>query len=226
MEKNNNSKVIAVVALVVAVVALSVGFAAFADQLTINGTATAEVSGNPFEDSTNGLNYKSNTQECHSTADATVSVIHDSYSAGTLNEDDWTGISVPLTTAIPSVTCTAKVENKTAYTAWLQSIGANGGVTCSSTGSNATANANSVCATVNVEVQVGSVATDKITFGTTQPSTNSTTSGSISPTGEATVTVKISYTPASVIADEDVTITLPTITHSYSSASNPNAASS
>lgn len=219
MEKNNNGKVVAVVALVVAVVALSVGFAAFADQLTIAGSATAKVGDNPFEDQNgHGLNYKANSQECHSTADANVNVITTGYSAGTLNDDSWSAINVPLTKDVPSVTCTAVVENKTSYTAYLKSIGANAGVTCASSGANATANKDSVCATVNVVAQFGSVATDKIEFGTTQPTTNSSLSGSIASNGESTVTLTISYNPNNVVADEDVTITLPTITHDYSSA--------
>ena len=220
MEKNNG-KIIAIVALVVAVVALSVGFAAFADTLTINGTATAKVSGNPFDDESKGLNYKAGSQGCHSTADDNVNVISGDYSAGsfTNGNDDWSGISVPLTKDVPSVTCTAVVENKTAYTAYLKSISANGGVSCASTGSNATANKDSVCATVNVVAQFGTVAADKIEFGTTQPTTNSSTTGSITPNGESTVTVTISYDPTRVVADEDVTITLPTISHDYSSAS-------
>ena len=217
MEKNNG-KVIAIVALLVGVVALSVGFAAFTDQLTINGTATAKVGDNPFEDKTNGLNYKANTAECHSTAATSTNVITEGYSAGTLSEDSWSAIKVPLTKDIPSVTCTAKVENKTDYVAYLKSIGANAGVSCASTGANATPNANSVCANTHVVVQVGSVADDKIEFGTTQPTTNSSTTGSVASKGEETVTVTISYDPTKVVADEDVTITLPTITHDYSSA--------
>ena len=53
MEKNNSGKMVAIVALIVAVVALSVGFAAFADDLYINGTATASASGNAFDDLVN-----------------------------------------------------------------------------------------------------------------------------------------------------------------------------
>ena len=225
--ENKNGKVIAIAALVVAVVALSVGFAAFADTLTINGTATAKAGSNPFDTNSTdaGLNYKVNTAECHSTADSSVNVISGSYSAGTASGDSWSGISVPLTTDVPSVTCTAVVENATSYVAYLRSIGANGGVSCSSTGANASANASSVCATVNVVAQFGSVQTDSITFGTTQPATKTDTTGSIAANnstanGESTVTVTISYTPSNVVADEDVTITLPTISHDYSSASS------
>ena len=218
MEKNNN-KVIALAALVVAVLALAVGFAAFSDQLTIDGTATVK-GANAFDDATNGLAYLSTSPECHTTT-GNVDTSTSPYTAGTATEDAWSGISVPLTTEAPSVTCTATVQNKTDYIAYLKSIATTSGVTCSSTGANATTNANNVCSTVNVEVQVGNVATDKITFGTSATS-NTGTSGSIaaksgSTPGEATVSVKISYDPTAV-ADEDVTVTLPTITHEYSSS--------
>ena len=223
MEKNNG-KIIAIVALVVAVVALSVGFAAFADQLTIDGNATAKMGDNPFDTNAEGagLNYKATSAECHDTAHTDVNVISSPYSVGTLSGDTWSGISVPLTKDIPSVTCTAVVENTTAYVAYLKGISADSGVTCSSTGANASANAANVCATVDLTVQVGSVATDKITsHGTAQPTANNSTTGSVAAkagsNGEATVTVTISYDPTAV-TDEDVVITLPTITHSYSSA--------
>ena len=219
MEKNNG-KIIAIVALVVAVVALSVGFAAFADQLTIDGNATAKMGDNPFDanNSDAGLNYKATTAECHDTENSSTSVITTGYSTGTLSGDTWSGISVPLTKDVPSVTCTAVVENKTAYVAYLKGISANTAISCSSSGANATANANNVCATVDLTVQVGSVATDKITsHGAVQPTANNSTTGSVAANGEATVTVTISYDPTAV-TDEDVVITLPTITHSYSSA--------
>ena len=216
--ERNNGRVVAVISLCVAVVALSVGFAAFADQLTIAGSATAKVGHYPFEDHTTALHYKANTAECHSTAAPNTSVTTEGYSAGTLSEDAWSAIKVPLTKDVPSVTCTAVVENKTDYTAYLKSIGANAGVTCASEGANAANNASSVCATVHVAAQFGTVAADKIEFGTTQPTTNSGTTGSIASKGESTVTVTISYDPTKVVADEDVTITLPTITHDYSSS--------
>ncbi len=216
MEKNNNSKVIAVVALVVAVVALSVGFAAFADQLTISGNATAAAAADPFDDSTNGLAYLSTSPKCYVTGDTDQTAITGA-NVGTATGDTWSGISVPLTATNPSVTCTATVENKTSYTAYLTGISTTTGLTCSSSGTNGTTNANNVCSGASVEVQVGSVSTDKITV-TNAAANNNSTSGSIAPTsGTATVTVKITYDPTA-LTDEDVIITLPTITHSYSSA--------
>ena len=219
MEKNNG-KIIAVVALIVAVVALSVGFAAFADQLTIDGNATVKQGANAFDDATNGLAYLSSSPSCVITGTQT-SVATSPYSQGTATGDSWSGISVPLTHANPSVTCTATVENRTAYTAYLRGITSNTGVTCSSTGADAATNTSDVCGAITVDVTVGSVITDTIQITETAASKNDTT-GSIAAMSEntpgtATVTVVIAY-DNNVVPDGDVVVTLPTITHSYSSA--------
>lgn len=219
MEKNNG-KVIAIVALLVGVVALSVGFAAFSDTLTIDGSAKYE-SANAFDDATGkGLEYDSASPACVITGTNT-SVATSPYSKGTASGDTWSGISVPLTKDNPSVTCTATVQNNTAYEAFLTGITTDTGISCTSSGDNKTTNETNICGATTVEVQVGSVATDKITFGTTADSNTSTTGSIAAKSGDnpgtATVTVKISYDPT-VVADEDVTITLPTISHNYSSA--------
>ncbi len=217
MEKKSNGKVIAVFALAIAVLALSVGFAAFSDDLTINGTAKATSNVNPFDDSTNGLAY-AGTPECHLT-NASSTVINTSpYGPGTATGDTWNGINVPLTPDenADSVTCTATVQNKTSYPAELTSISAGGPVTCSSTGNNASTNSTNICSGVTVEVQVGANAADKITFGAANGATNNSTTGTIAANGSATVTVTISYDKTKA-ADADVTVTIPTITHHYES---------
>ena len=107
MEKNNG-KVIAIVALFVAVVALSIGFAAFTDTLTINGTATVKKADDAFE---SNFAYDSTSEEACTLTGGTA-LESGTYNAGTSSDDTWTGISVPLTMTNPSVTCTAKVKNK------------------------------------------------------------------------------------------------------------------
>ena len=216
MEKNNNGKMIAIVALVVAVVALSVGFAAFADDLYINGTAMVEANGNAF-DATAGtdLRYQANSNKCYLTSDTSKTAIAGA-DVGTLTEDVWDGIELPLGSSATSITCEAIVENNSAYIAYLKSLAASGGLSCSSTGANATANETNVCGATTLTVAIGS---DNISV-TNAAVTNSSTSGSIaaksgSTPGTATVLVTVAYTGA--ITDEDVTITLPTITHHYSS---------
>ena len=213
MEKNNNGKLVAIVALVVAVVALSVGFAAFADDLTINGTATANASGSAFDAGANqDLRYQANSAKCYLTSDNTKAALEGA-TVGTLSEDAWSGIVIPLGSTATSVTCEAIVENKSAYIAYLTSLASNGGLTCTSTGANATANETNVCAATTMTVAIGS---DNITV-TNAAVTNNSTSGSIvANTGTATVTVTLAY--AGATTDNDVTITLPTITHHYESA--------
>ena len=216
MEKNNNGKMVAIVALVVAVVALSVGFAAFADDLTIDGTATV-TSKNEFDDDTasNGLHYQANSNRCYLTDDETKAAVAGA-NVGTLSTDAWSGISMPLGSSANSITCEAVVENLTSYTAYLKSLASSGGLLCTSSGGNKTANETNVCGATTLTVKVGDAAGDTISV-TNAAVTNSGTTGSIAATtGTALVTVTVAYTGAQT--DEDVTITLPTITHHYSSA--------
>lgn len=122
---------------------------------------------------------------------------------------------MPLGAEANSITCEALVENKTSYIAYLTSLASNGGLTCASTGNNADANAANVCAATTLTVKVGDAAGDTITV-TNAAETNDDTTGSIAATsGTALVTVTVAYTGAQT--DENVTITLPTITHHYSS---------
>ena len=218
MEKNNG-KIIAIVALVVAVVALSVGFAAFNDALTIENTTANVTAANAFDDGTNGLAYDGTSPECHDTT--TNDAINESpYGAGSASGDSWSDINVPLSTEHPSVTCTATVQNKTAYAAKLTGLATTTGISCTSSGQNKTTNENNVCGATRV---TASIESDSITFGTAAGSLTGTASTVIAAKttnpGEATVTVVIELqNPATVYADEDVTVTIPTITHSYTSA--------
>lgn len=220
MEKNNG-KIIAVVALVVAVVALSVGFAAFADQLTIDGNATLQAT-NDFDEK---VKYVSGSPKCYATGDSNkATVITTGYSTGTANDDAWSGISVPLSMTQKSVTCEAQVENKSSYVAYLKSISTESGLTCASkgTGDSAATNVAAVCGTNNANVKAtvivgdSTASTDKIEIQNAQVSTSSA-SGSIAMNGTTNVYVVIEYT-GTTAPDGDILITLPTITHNYSTA--------
>lgn len=220
--ENKNGKVIAIAALVVAVVALSVGFAAFSDTLTIDGAATANASGDAFDaTSNNGLNYKSATGKCYLTSDNSKTALAGA-DAGNLatgggnGVDTWSGISVPLGSSAKDVTCEAIVENKSAYKAFLTGLSTAAGLTCASTGANATTNQTNVCAATTVTVSINDgTNTDSMSI-TNAAASSSTKTVEINPTnGEATVTVRINYAGADT--DQDTTITIPTITHAYSS---------
>lgn len=221
MKDNKSGKVIAIAALVVAVVALSVGFAAFTDVLDISGTATAGASGNVFDagtDGANGLRY-TGTPTCVYTNDSSA-VPNVNVGTFTNNNDSWSGISVPLGSTATSVTCTATVTNSSSYIAHITDLKTSGPLTCSSSGANTLANETNVCGatTVTATISDGTNSdTLQITNSTAANATSTTRTAEVAANGgTATVTVVIAYAGAD--ADADTTITLPTITHYYSSA--------
>lgn len=225
MEKKSNGKVIAVFALAIAVLALSVGFAAFTDDLTIDGNATASASGNAFDDeSNNGLNYKSATGKCYLTGDTNKAAIAGA-NAGNLSSgggdgvDTWSGITVDLGATAKDVTCEAVVENKSAYKAFLTELSTAAGLTCTSSGANKDSNEANVCGqtTVTVSINDGTHA-DSMSITNAAAASATKTVEIPASSGEATVTVQIDYNGATT--DADTTIALPTIHHKYSSVSH------
>ena len=217
--ENKSGKVIAIAALVVAVVALSVGFAAFADTLTIDGTATASASDSVFDTANAGLNYQSDSAKCYLTNDNTKTAIEGANVGTFTNDNDsWTGISVPLGSTAKDVTCEAIIENKSSYIAHITSLSTSGGLTCASTGANDNVNRTNVCGatTVTVSINDGTHSADTIEIKNAAASAASHNTVIPATSGTATVTVRINY--AGATADADTTITIPTITHNYSSA--------
>ena len=221
MEKNNG-KIIAVLALIVAVVALSVGFAAFTTSLTIEGNAVAKTG----EDTVfaPNVNYASTpVAKCYKTSDSTASVITEGYSAGLASAKQWSGIKVPLdSTNSYDVTCEAVIENASAYTAYLTTITSSGNndgkLSCAAVDSGTSQlSATNVCTGTNVTVSLGS-SSGTITSASaiTNPTISNTSIAANDGTddGTLTVTVRIKYTGAA--PDGDVSITIPTINLGFS----------
>ena len=223
MEKNNG-KVIAIVALVVAVVALSAGFAAFTAVLNItNATATVKAS-DTFEPK---VNYTTpNSAKCYKTGEPSTSVTN--AVAGTASGKSWSGISVPLTTDVPSVTCEAEVTNESTFTAYLQNLQTAGNIQCSSvaTGSAAVTSTvvTTVCAGTTMIVHVGNADPeanniDKVTVGSGSAAQTVTGTSSISAGQTQKIYVTVKTTQAAA-ADGDILVTLPFITHTYRTVAN------
>ena len=207
----NGSKIIAIVALLVAVVALAVGFATFSATLTIDAQANVEAT-NEF---TPNVNYSATLPKCYYTGDSSkTDIITTGYSAGTATGKVWNGIKVPITMEHKSVTCEAEIENTSTYIAYLKSIVTSAGLTCASTGSGDDAasetSVTSVCSNSSATVTVGS---DTATI-TNAAVNNTSTSGSIAASGTQTVLLTIAYN-GTASPDGDVTITVPTISLTY-----------
>jgi len=216
MEKNNG-KIIAVAALVVAVIGLSVGFAAFAATLTIENISASFTATDQFS---SNVNYDNEvTPTCFAGDSSSSAAVVGTYNAGTTNGKQWTGVSVPITMTQKQVTCHATIENESTYVAALNQISIGGSIQCVSTAASGTdgyaTNASAICSDVQVTVAVDGASK---TFHNGDLTALTNISGSsISANNTADVTMTINYN-SNVSPDGDVSITVPTISLKYVSA--------
>ena len=186
MEKNNNYKILTVVALFVAVLALAVGFAAYSATLTITNPS-AVVTGDQFSPYV----LYTGTPSCVASGNATV------ISEGTLNNKNWTGVSLRMEKPGDSVTCTESVQNGSLLTAYLESIKASKAIECVSYGTgeddgNPTTNFQSACDGMKLTFKAGTydIATDEIDLPLVpEEGSNNVTVAVPSITPEAPITV-------------------------------------
>ena len=214
MEKNNY-KVIAVLALVISVLALSVGFASYTATLTIEGASATATASDTFSPH---VEYQQNSLSCVRTGTQTsVS------SAGQLNSAShattWSGAAVTLSGPGDSVTCTATIDNNSTFTAYLKSIQIGGALTCAPAVQNATLqNLTAACDTIDLTVTMGSASATSDTTGATN-ATVSNGAVSIATTQSEDVSFTIAYPANSPVTDGDFTITIPTITLNFETVS-------
>lgn len=128
--KKNDNKIIAVIALCLGVIGLSVGFAALSTNLTINGTGKV----------------KTSTWDIHFASLSTVSKTGtaNEVTAPTLTATKVGDYSVDLTTPGDSIEYTFDIVNSGSYDAKISTITIPK-PQCTGTGTNATADANNVC---------------------------------------------------------------------------------
>ena len=162
MEKDRGTKIIAIVALCVAVIGLSVGFAAFSSNLTISSSANVSPESTDFD-----VNFSTvNTTETAGTVLGVVS--HDGIvTAGTATIDNSgdptiTGLQANFTEPGQSVTYSFYTHNAGKYIAYLNSVtyanvtGETESKICTAAeGTDATMVANA-CDDISVTVKVGS----------------------------------------------------------------------
>ena len=117
------------------------------------------------------------------------------------------------------------VKNTSSFDAYLKTITVSGPLECSTgTGDDAASNVSDVCSHVTATVQVGGTASNHLDI--TSQSTASTAATNLNQkvdktNGSVDVTVTITYdTTTGPAPDGDVTVTLPTISHNYTTV-NP-----
>ena len=121
MEKERSSKVIAIVALLVGVVGLSLGFAAFSNSLTISSSAKVEPTGETFD-----VDFSSSSSETLTDAVQGVStpstVVATDATINNTGNPTISGLGATFTEPGQSVTYTFYARNTGEYKAYLNSI--------------------------------------------------------------------------------------------------------
>ena len=112
---NRDSKMIAIVALVVAIVGLGIGFAAFTANLTIDSSAKVTPSASAFK-----VKFSGKTLDCSTSGSTTGAGV--ATSTGTLSETSVSGLAVTLAKPGDSVTCKAAITAEGDYEAYLTAI--------------------------------------------------------------------------------------------------------
>ncbi len=213
MIKNNNSKVIAVVALAVAVVGLGIGFAAFSSTLTISATANVTPSASSFnvDFSTSSTSVDVSTKVKPTVTGSATGT--DATLSNTSNPTA-TGLAASFTEPGQTVTWSFYARNAGEYVAYLKSI-TFGTKSCAATsGGGATAAlVTSACSSISLSVKVGSetAVTATKTFASTSPHTlNKATSEAI--------VITATYASGGNRADGPFTVTFGNVVLNYSSA--------
>lgn len=229
MEKDRGARVIAIVALLIAVVGLSVGFAVMSSTLTIQSTAEVKPDENDFtvQFSTNSSTIEGTTV-VGTTSAATVTAA-DATIANGVKASTISGLKATFTEPGQSATYTFYAVNGGKYTAYLNSIafgkasGATGNefkvCTKGTNTTEATVNGDTgitgACDGISLKLSVGSL--NNIDFAS--DGIDSISGHSLAPLGQTgngeTVTVVITYAANAARADGDFTVAFGDITMTY-----------
>ena len=230
---NNNSKTIAIIALVLAIVGLGIGFAAFSTTLTISSSATVNPDSTVF---TGNVGFDTTVGSCAKVSGTSTDVTG---VAGTVTLTQITGASATLTEPGDAVVCTYRTKNTSPYDAYLNAITYGASpystkLTCApKTDGVAAADradatlVNNACAGITVTTQVGGTGfgagtgreTATITSAANNSLTNISSHTMAKTSGTENVYVKFEYNSnATARADGPFIVTIPTIGITYATA--------
>ena len=215
MEKDRGSKVIAVVALCIAVVGVTLGFAAFSNTLNIKSSATVNPSGEAFNVDFSSSDAAVKTDPVTPTKDPTSLVAGNATINNSGSNPQISGLTATFTEPGQSATYTFYVHNIGEYDAFLKSITYNNATSgdtfkvCTAGEETTDSLVQAACDDITVSVTVG--ATGPVT------TTNSNITGhSLAIDAHETVTVKIEYAAGGDRADGDFTVAFGDIALLYS----------
>ena len=198
------NRIIPLVALIVAVVGLGIGFAAFTSTLTISSSAQVNPASTDF---TNNVGFSTSSTEMKT---GTLAPNSSTYGkSATLAKTTISGIEATFTAPGQSVTYSANLVNLSAYTAYLNAV-TFGSKTCTA-GTGATqALVTAACGDISMSVKIGT--------NTYTSTNNSISSVSIASTKYLAVTVKITYASCGDRADGPFTVSFGNLTATVGTA--------
>ena len=213
MERDRSAKIIAIVALCVAIVGLSVGFAAFSNELTINSNATVSPNASDFD-----VNFStSNTSEQDGAVSGvgTNSATAENATINNSNSPTITGLKANFTEPGQKVTYSFYAHNAGKYVAYLNNVtyanvsGKTATKVCTAGVNTDATMVEAACNGISVSVKVGSE--------TYTGSMDSITNHSLGLDGYEEVVVTIEYASDASRADGDFEVAFGNITLTYDS---------
>ena len=214
MEKERGSKVIAIIALLIAVVGLSVGFAAYTSSLSISNTSATV--GAAAADDFEVIFSTDGTSDDTTIANLLDSAVTDPVSGGpsavladgaSMTGTTISGLSATFTEPGQSVTYTFYAHNAGKFLAYLNSITI-GEKTCTAKTGTDQALVDTVCPALSMSVKVGKEAATGVSVADVD-------NHSLAIDGYETITVTLTYGATEARADGDFTVNFGQITLVY-----------
>ena len=210
MRNSNGTKYLVILALLISVTALSLGFAAFSNTLTIKSSAAVGV--------INDLGVvlsTSKTSATGGTVTPTVSGATGDAVTLTANSTTISGLKATFTAPGQYVTYTMAAYNKGNFTYYLNQVNL-GAITCTAGSGTTQSYVDSACAGIKITVTAGTDSYYRTTA--TNQSTTTIASHTVAASAGEDVIVKIEYVSGAAVADGDFTVAFGDTTLVYGTA--------
>lgn len=203
MRSSNGMKILVVVALLISVIALSIGFAAFTTSLNISSSAEVSPSSSNFNVSLSTSSSSVATGSVSATGTGATGA------AATLTANRISGLKATFTAPGQSVKYSFYAYNAGSFLAYLNSV-AIGSKTCTAVEGTNQSYVNSACEGISISVKV-----NEATFSSTNTSIADHT---LAKNAGEPIEVTITYASGSAVADGDFTVAFGDVVLTYGSA--------